>query len=148
MDFCAEAKRAGRKVVFTNGCFDIVHRGHVEYLKSAAKLGDVLIVGINTDSSVKKIKSRGRPIMNEEDRAAIVAALKPVDAVCLFEEETPLELIKSLKPDVLVKGSEYAVKDIVGYDQVVKAGGKVVPILMVQGKSTSDIVRKIKELEE
>lgn len=86
--------------------------------------------------------------MNEEDRAAIVAALKPVDAVCLFEEETPLELIKSLKPDVLVKGSEYAVKDIVGYDQVVKAGGKVVPILMVQGKSTSDIVRKIKELEE
>lgn len=148
MDFCAEAKRAGRKVVFTNGCFDIVHRGHVEYLKSAAKLGGVLIVGINTDSSVKKIKSRGRPIMNEEDRAAIVAALKPVDAVCLFEEETPLELIKSLKPDVLVKGSEYAVKDIVGYDQVVKAGGKVVPILMVQGKSTSDIVRKIKELEE
>lgn len=148
MDFCAEAKRAGRKVVFTNGCFDIVHRGHVEYLKSAAKLGDVLIVGINTDSSVKKIKSRGRPIMNEEDRAAIVAAFKPVDAVCLFEEETPLELIKSLKPDVLVKGSEYAVKDIVGYDQVVKAGGKVVPIQMVQGKSTSDIVRKIKELEE
>lgn len=147
MDFCAEAKRAGRKVVFTNGCFDIVHRGHVEYLKSAAELGDVLIVGINTDSSVKKIKSRGRPIMNEEDRAVIVAALKPVDAVCLFEEETPLELIKTLKPDVLVKGSEYALKDIVGYDQVVKAGGKVVPIQMVQGKSTSDIVRKIKELE-
>ena len=141
--FRGKAKIKGRKVVFTNGCFDILHRGHVELLEKAKRLGDFLIVALNSDSSMKKIKGDKRPILDENDRAYILASLKCVDAVCLFDEETPVEIINKLKPDVLVKGGDYKINEIVGREDVYKVGGEVVTIPLVEGKSTKEIIKKI-----
>ena len=124
-DLSAAAERwrvDGKIVVFTNGCFDIVHRGHVEYLAKTKNLGDVLVLGLNSDQSVKKLKGSGRPYVPQGDRAYILSQLISVDAVCIFEEETPLKLIKSVKPDVLVKGGDYSLDKIVGKEEVEKTG--------------------------
>lgn len=132
----------GLKVVFTNGCFDILHRGHVEYLSKAADMGDVLVVGLNTDVSVKRLKGEGRPFNNEEARALVLASLCFVDAVVLFDEDTPYELIKAIRPDVLVKGSDYKPEEIVGHDIVTSYGGKVVTVPLVEGYSTTEILHR------
>jgi D-beta-D-heptose 7-phosphate kinase/D-beta-D-heptose 1-phosphate adenosyltransferase len=138
-----KAREQNKKVVFTNGCFDLLHRGHIEYLKKAKRLGDILIVGLNSDSSVKKIKGEGRPIQGQADRAVILASLYLVDYVCIFNELTPLKLISKLIPDILVKGGDWKVKDIVGKDIVESHGGKVLSIKMVKGKSTRNIIQTI-----
>ena len=138
-------KRDKRKVVFTNGCFDIVHRGHVEYLTKAKALGDVLFVGINTDASVRRLKGATRPIICQDDRAFVLAALRVVDYVCLFDEDTPHELIKAVVPDVLVKGSDWTIDSIVGKDIVEMAGGTVQTIDFVPNRSTTDIIKKIED---
>jgi D-glycero-beta-D-manno-heptose 1-phosphate adenylyltransferase len=129
-----------KKVVFTNGCFDILHRGHIEYLSKARDLGDVLVVGLNTDSSVKRIKGENRPVQDEASRAQILASLRFVEAVILFDEDTPYELISLIKPDVLVKGGDYTEETIVGADIVRANGGDVVTIPVVEGYSTSKIL--------
>ncbi len=134
-----------KEVVFTNGCFDILHRGHVEYLSHARDLGDKLILGLNTDASVKRLgKSPERPINSQETRATILAALECVDAIILFDEDTPFELIDFVQPDVLVKGSDYKAEDIVGYDIVTAKGGKVITIQLVDGFSTTKLIEKMK----
>jgi rfaE bifunctional protein nucleotidyltransferase chain/domain len=138
-----KAKKEDKKVVFTNGCFDLLHRGHIEYLKKAKRLGDILIVGLNSDSSVRKIKGQGRPIQKQADRAAILASLYFVNYVCIFSELTPLKLISALIPDILVKGGDWKVKDIVGKEIVESHGGKVLSIKMVKGKSTRNIIQTI-----
>ncbi|HEX9917015.1 MAG TPA: D-glycero-beta-D-manno-heptose 1-phosphate adenylyltransferase [candidate division Zixibacteria bacterium] len=138
-----KARKARKRIVFTNGCFDILHRGHIDFLKKAKRLGDILIVGLNTDSSVKKIKGKQRPIISQNDRAEILANLLPVDYVCLFHEETPRRLISALMPDVLVKGRDYKKRGIVGKDIVELSGGKVVRIKLVQGKSTKHIINTV-----
>ncbi len=135
-------KNKNLKIVFTNGCFDLLHIGHVRYLEEAASLGDVLIVGINTDASVQKLKGPTRPIQNENDRAEILASLKSVQHTILFGEETPLELIQKIKPDVLVKGGDWAIPQIVGSDFVLKNGGKVQSLQFVDGKSTTSLIQK------
>jgi D-glycero-beta-D-manno-heptose 1-phosphate adenylyltransferase len=133
------------KLVFTNGCFDILHLGHVDYLEKARKLGDRLILGLNTDASVRRQeKGSERPLQDEQARARIIASLEFVDAVCLFDEDTPLELIKAIRPDILVKGDDYAIDDIVGAKEVQSWGGEVMTIPLVQGYSTTQIVNKIK----
>ena len=132
-----------KTIVFTNGCFDILHRGHIEYLSKAANNGDMLIVGVNTDKSVKKIKGSGRPYQDQKSRALVLASLHFVTAVILFNEETPYELIKLIQPDVLVKGGDYKPEEIVGYDIVKAKGGKVVTIDYTNGYSTSSILEKV-----
>ncbi len=139
-------KRENKKVVFTNGVFDILHRGHVEYLEVAWLKGDCLIVGLNSDISVRKIKQKGRPIVSEYDRALVLAALTFVDYICLFDEETPADLINTLIPDVLVKGGDYKIDDIVGREVVEKNGGEVVTIPLTPNRSTTDIIDKIAQL--
>lgn len=134
-----------QKVVFTNGCFDILHLGHVDYLEKAASKGNKLIVALNTDASVSKLKGPTRPINNEIARARIMAALSFVDAVVFFSEDTPLSLIKRLKPNVLVKGSDYTISNIVGADIVMENGGKVETIELVDGYSTTNIINKINQ---
>ncbi|HID95157.1 MAG TPA: D-glycero-beta-D-manno-heptose 1-phosphate adenylyltransferase [Candidatus Latescibacteria bacterium] len=138
-------KSEGKRVIFTNGCFDILHRGHVHYLKKAKARGDVLIVGLNSDSSVRRLKGEGRPIIPEEDRAAVLAGLEAVDYVCIFEEETPARLISKLVPDLLVKGSDWAPDQIVGRDTVTSAGGEVLTIDELPSISTSSIIERIVE---
>lgn len=138
-------RREKKKVVFTNGCFDIIHRGHVEYLAKAKSLGDILVVGMNTDPSVKKIKGNNRPIISQEDRAYIVSHLAVVDYVCLFEEETPMNLIRTLVPDILIKGSDWKTDAIVGKDIVEQAGGYVATVDCVPHKSTTAIIQRIVE---
>jgi len=133
-----------QKIVFTNGCFDILHRGHVEYLAQAASHGDVLVVGLNTDNSVKRIKGDTRPVQDEYARAMLMASLSFVSAVIFFDEDTPYELIKKVQPDVLVKGSDYKIEDIVGYDIVKAKGGDVVTIDFIDGYSTTSIIEKLK----
>jgi rfaE bifunctional protein nucleotidyltransferase chain/domain len=140
---CRQLKKAGKTVVFTNGCFDILHRGHVDYLSKARSLGDILIVGVNTDASVRRLKGDNRPIVQEEDRAAVLAALGVVDYVCLFDEDTPYELIRALVPDILVKGADWSVGDIVGKDIVEAAGGTVHTIEFLPNRSTTNIIQKI-----
>jgi rfaE bifunctional protein nucleotidyltransferase chain/domain len=131
--------------VFTNGVFDIVHRGHVSYLSRARGLGDALIVGVNTDASARRLgKGAGRPLNGESDRALVVAALECVDGVCLFDEDTPRELVTELLPDVLVKGSDYQISEIVGRAEVEAAGGHVVLVPFLEGYSTTDLVRRIR----
>lgn len=137
-------KFKGKRIVFTNGCFDIVHLGHVDYLSKAADLGDVLIIGVNTDTSVRKLKGPNRPVNNEHARASLLASMFFVSGVILFEEDTPYELIKTIHPDILVKGSDYKAEDIVGYDIVTAKGGKVVTIDFLEGYSTSGIIQKNK----
>jgi rfaE bifunctional protein nucleotidyltransferase chain/domain len=135
---------AGYKIVFTNGCFDILHRGHVEYLCHARDLGDKLVLGLNTDSSVKRLgKSPERPVNDEQTRATILAALACIDAIILFDEDTPYELISFVQPDVLVKGNDYKAEEIVGYDIVSAKGGKVMTIPLVQGFSTTKLIEKL-----
>ncbi len=136
----------GRKVVFTNGCFDILHHGHLQLLATAADFGDVLIVGVNSDNSVKRLKGEERPVYHEQDRLFQLASLMHVDAVCLFDEDTPEELIKALRPDVLVKGGDYTIDTIVGADFVIANGGKVEIVPFVEGYSTSSVISKIKKL--
>lgn len=134
-----------KKIVFTNGCFDILHPGHVYYLNQAKSLGDVLIVGLNSDDSVRRLnKGAERPIHPQEERAKVLASLLCVDYVCIFQEDTPLELIKIVKPDVLVKGGDYTIDKIVGADIVLQNGGKVEIIPLLEGYSTTNIVRKLK----
>ncbi|MBT8377754.1 MAG: D-glycero-beta-D-manno-heptose 1-phosphate adenylyltransferase [Ignavibacteria bacterium] len=136
-------KAENKKVVFTNGCFDLIHAGHVDYLSKAKALGDVLIVGLNTDDSVKKIKGNKRPILKENERAFILSNLKPVDHVVFFEEDTPKKLISELIPDILVKGADWDLEKIVGRDIVEKNGGEVKTIEFVNDQSTSRIIELI-----
>ncbi len=138
-------KKEGKKIVFTNGCFDILHRGHIEYLSKAKELGDVLIVGLNSDSSVRQIKGEGRPIIPQEDRAIILASLHFVDYVVIFEEPTPYELISKIVPDVLVKGSDWSPENVVGRDIVEANGGKVVLIELTPNRSTTNIIKTVLE---
>ena len=140
-----QAKAAGKKVVFTNGVFDLLHRGHVEYLEKARELGDLLVIGLNSDASVQRIKGPRRPLCSQEDRAAVLSALACVDHIVLFDEDTPQKLIEALIPDILVKGADYSVEQIVGADVVLKNGGKVLPIELTPGKSTSGLISKIVE---
>jgi rfaE bifunctional protein nucleotidyltransferase chain/domain len=133
-------------IVFTNGCFDILHQGHVDYLSKAADLGTRLVVGVNTDDSVKRLgKDANRPIQDEQSRAIIIAALRFVDLVVLFGEDTPLDLIGEIQPQVLVKGSDYKIEEIVGYESVIKSGGNVVAIDFLKGFSTTKIVEKARK---
>lgn len=136
----------GKKIVFTNGVFDILHKGHVDYLNRAKVLGDVLVVGINSDVSVKRIKGVNRPIIPQSDRAYLVSNLKSVDYVCIFDEDTPYETIRLLKPDLLVKGADWKIEDVVGRDIVEGRGGKVVTMQYLEGKSTTNIIKKILEV--
>lgn len=137
-----DLKKSGKRIVFTNGCFDLLHIGHVRYLEQAKALGDVLIVGINTDASVQTLKGPTRPIQNENDRAEILASLKAVDHTVLFGEDTPINLIKKVKPDVLVKGGDWKIEQIVGWDFVQSYGGQVKSLQFVQGRSTTNIIEK------
>lgn len=136
-------KQAGKSVIFTNGVFDILHRGHVEYLSKAKAMGDILIIGLNTDASVKRNKGPLRPVVNEQDRAFVLSALASVDAVCLFDEDVPFNIISTLLPDVLVKGADYTLDTIVGRDVVEQSGGTVRTIEFVPERSTSNIVDTI-----
>lgn len=136
-------RQAGQRLVFTNGCFDILHRGHVEYLQQARTHGDILVVGLNSDESVARLKGEGRPIVPQEDRAAILAALACVDYVVYFAQDTPDELIRALAPEVLVKGADYQIIEIVGHDVVQAAGGQVVRIPLTPGRATRDIITTI-----
>jgi rfaE bifunctional protein nucleotidyltransferase chain/domain len=138
-------KAEKKRIVFTNGVFDIIHRGHVEYLNEAKKLGDILIVGLNSDSSVKIIKGSSRPINNERDRAYVLSNVKSVDYVVIFEEDTPYNLIKHILPEVLVKGGDWKAKDIVGSDVVLQSGGKVLSLKYTNDYSTTSIINKITE---
>lgn len=141
------SKEEGKKIVFTNGCFDLIHVGHVRYLEKTKKLGDILIVGMNSDSSVRTIKGDSRPIIPEAERAEVLAALQCVDFVVIFDEPDPLSLISSLKPDVLVKGGDWSKDAIIGREVVESAGGRVILIPEIEGASTSNIIRKIAKME-
>jgi D-beta-D-heptose 7-phosphate kinase/D-beta-D-heptose 1-phosphate adenosyltransferase len=141
-----ELKKNGRRIVFTNGCFDLLHRGHIEYLAKAKSLGDILIVGLNADDSVRRLKGPNRPITPLEDRAAILAALAVVDYVCIFDEDTPYELIRAVVPDILVKGADWTVDDVVGKDIVEAAGGSVHTIEFLPNRSTTNIIQKIAQI--
>lgn len=136
-------KGSGKKIVFTNGCFDLLHYGHIKYLEEAKAKGDILIVAINSDASVKKIKGKKRPIINEKDRIRQIAALGCVDYVVLFKEDTPLKTIKSIQPDVLVKGADWNKNSIVGRDIVLNRGGRVLTIKLAKGRSTTNLIKKI-----
>jgi len=138
-----EARRKGMKIVFTNGVFDILHVGHLEYLTKSKKLADLLIVGVNSDSSAKLLKIEGRPLNGDSDRAELLSGMECVDAIVIFSEETPLELIKILKPDFLVKGSDYSLDKIVGREFVESYGGEVLSIPIKSGYSTSSLIEKI-----
>lgn len=145
-DFFAwnDLKRQGRKIVFTNGCFDVLHFGHVHYLLQAKELGDVLVVGLNSDDSVRRLKGPTRPVNGEKERAFVLAALACVDYVVVFDEDTPKELIETVRPDVLVKGGDYTLDNIVGADFVMQNGGIVTTIPFVEGFSSTWIIEKLK----
>lgn len=132
-------------LVFTNGCFDLLHRGHAAYLAAAAREGDRLVVGLNSDDSVRRLKGPGRPVQPEEDRAYLLASLRAVDAVTVFGEDTPLALVEALEPDVLVKGDDYAPDEVVGREEVEAAGGRLVLVPLEPGRSTSGLLRRIRE---
>ncbi|PLX99362.1 MAG: bifunctional heptose 7-phosphate kinase/heptose 1-phosphate adenyltransferase [Desulfuromonas sp.] len=139
-----EQERAGgRKIVFTNGCFDLLHVGHVKYLQKARKLGDLLVLGLNSDESIRRLKGKNRPLICEDERAHILAALDCIDHVVLFSEDTPYELIAAIKPDILAKGEDYAVEDVVGRDVVESYGGRVELVTFEEGKSTTNIIKKV-----
>jgi len=138
--------RPHRKVVFTNGCFDILHYGHVKYLQSAKSKGDLLVVGLNSDRSVRRLKGDDRPINREKDRAAILGALSCVDYIVIFDNDTPLKLIETLKPHVLVKGADWPKKKIIGSDIVLGRGGEILTIPVVKNRSTTNLINKIRNL--
>ena len=140
-------KATQKKIVFTNGCFDILHLGHIDYLEKARALGDILMIGVNTDKSVSRIKGPARPINDEYFRLRMLSALGFVDAVTLFDESTPLQLIKRVLPDILVKGKDYEVSNIVGAETVINAGGKVETIELVDGYSTTNMIEKIRTIK-
>lgn len=140
------ARADGNVVVFTNGCFDILHRGHVQYLEKARSLGDILVVGLNSDSSVKRVKGPERPIYSETDRAFVLAGLRAISYIVVFDEDTPLDLINSLRPDILVKGGDWCEEDIVGAREVKEWGGKVKTIEYLEGYSTSGFIDKLNNL--
>ncbi len=142
-EVCRELKKSGKKIVFTNGCFDVLHSGHTKYLSESKKLGDILVIGLNSDNSVKRLKGENRPINNELDRAEVLSSLASVDFVSIFDEDTPFELIKCVTPDVLTKGGDYNPKNIVGADYVISNGGELVIINLVEGKSSSSIINKM-----
>ena len=139
-------KRKNKKIVFTNGCFDLLHVGHVSYLEKARSLGDILVLGLNSDSSVKSLKGKKRPVVSQKDRAKVLSALTFVDFVVIFSSLTPINLIKAIQPDVLVKGGDWKVKDIVGYDIVKSYGGKVKSLPYIKGFSTKGLISRIKSL--
>jgi rfaE bifunctional protein nucleotidyltransferase chain/domain len=136
-------RREGRRVVFTNGCFDLIHPGHVKYLQEARRLGDALIVALNSDRSVRELKGEKRPILDQNERADVMAALSCVDYVTIFDEPTPREIIAALLPDVLVKGGDWDVERIVGRDEVEAAGGEVLSLPFIEGCSTTDVIERI-----
>ncbi len=139
-------KALNKKIVFTNGCFDIIHAGHVSYLKKAKQLGDILIVGLNSDKSIRLIKGEKRPINNQDDRACVLSAFYFVDYIVVFDQDTPYELIKAIQPDILVKGADWQGKHIVGQDLVEKSNGKVVLIDYLKNKSTTAVIDKILDI--
>jgi D-beta-D-heptose 7-phosphate kinase/D-beta-D-heptose 1-phosphate adenosyltransferase len=138
------ARNRKKIIVFTNGCFDILHRGHIELLREAKAFGDILVVGLNSDASVRRLKGRGRPLVGEKDRAFVLAALEVVDRVVIFGEDTPLEAICALEPDVLVKGAEYGREEIVGASIVEERGGRVKRVSMRKGFSTTSLIEKVR----
>jgi len=138
-------RRAGKKIVFTNGCFDIIHAGHVQYLAEAAALGDVLIMGLNSDASVKRLKGEERPINCQQDRKVVLEALSSIDLVFIFDEDTPYDLINAIKPNILVKGGDWTPDQIVGSDLVLAKGGEVKSLSFKPGNSTTSIVEKLKK---
>ncbi|WP_297453844.1 D-glycero-beta-D-manno-heptose 1-phosphate adenylyltransferase [Persephonella sp.] len=145
MEIINRWKKEGKKIVFTNGCFDIIHAGHVDYLEKAKALGDVLVVGLNSDESIRRIKGKDRPVNIQEHRKRVLEALKPVDLVIIFEEDTPERLIKEIKPDVLVKGGDWSIENIVGADFVKSYGGEVKTIDFVYDISTTKIIEKARK---
>ena len=142
-----QLRNQGKELVFTNGCFDLIHAGHIHLLKKARAQGDALFVGLNSDESIQRIKSADRPIMPQEDRITLLKAIQYVDDVILFDEDTPRRLIQELQPDVLVKGADYALDEIVGADWVEKHGGRVHRVPLVEGRGTTEIIKSIQELE-
>lgn len=147
--FIDTQRQSGKKrIVFTNGCFDILHRGHVDLLEKARTLGDYLILGLNSDDSIRRLKGSGRPLVVQADRAFILSRLKAVDAVCIFDEDTPLKLIKLIHPDVLVKGGDYSIETIVGHEIVQAYGGLVKTIPLVDGHSTTTILERIIDIKK
>ena len=140
---CARLRREGKRIVFTNGCFDILHAGHAQYLQKAASLGDMLFVGLNSDASVRRLKGEARPVQKASDRAYLLASLACVSYVAIFSEDTPLGLIRDVSPHVLVKGGDWKNKDIVGADLVRKSGGKVATIRFLPGRSTTSILARV-----
>lgn len=145
-EIAEKAKKSGKKMVFSNGCFDIVHHGHVDYLSKAADFGDTLLIGLNTDDSVRRLKGKDRPLNPQNSRALLLAAMQFVDYVVSFDEDTPYELIKTVQPDILVKGNDYKAEDVVGYDVVTARGGDVKTVDLVDGFSTSGIIERIKKI--
>jgi rfaE bifunctional protein nucleotidyltransferase chain/domain len=143
----SEWKKKGKKIVFSNGCFDIIHAGHVDYLEKAKEKGDYLSVGLNTDRSVARLKGKDRPIVDELSRSRVLAALEFVDVVVLFDADTPYELIKTILPDIMVKGKDYDISNIIGADLVLKNGGKVETIELTEGLSTTNVIIKIKKIK-
>ena len=143
-NFCSLLKESGKKVVFTNGCFDIVHSGHIHILKEAKKQGDILILGLNSDSSIKRLKGETRPIFKEEERLELLSSFEFIDYIVLFDEDTPLEVIKLIRPDVLVKGADYKDKYVVGTNEIKEYGGELVLVDLVEGRSTTNVIEKLK----
>jgi rfaE bifunctional protein nucleotidyltransferase chain/domain len=141
-------RKEGKRIVFTNGCFDIIHRGHIEYLRYAKSYGDILILGLNSDRSVRALKGAKRPYNNEDDRAFILSQLVSVDAVCIFDEDTPNRLLENIKPDILVKGGDYTVETVVGREIVEGYGGEVKTVPLIKGKSTTSLIDKITDFED
>ncbi|MCK4311312.1 MAG: D-glycero-beta-D-manno-heptose 1-phosphate adenylyltransferase [Candidatus Cloacimonetes bacterium] len=139
-------KASGKKIVFTNGCFDIIHAGHIKYLYEASELGDILIIGLNSDASAKRLKGKNRPINSELDRATVLSSLTVIDYIIIFQEDTPYKLIKHIKPDILVKGGDWKPEEIVGSDIVMKNGGIVKSLIFKEGFSTTDLIEKIKKI--
>ena len=139
-----QLRRCGKRIVFTNGCFDILHAGHVQYLKKAKQFGDLLIVGLNSDRSTRKLKGPGRPINSEKDRAHVLGALSYVDYVAIFDEDTPLELIKAIQPHVLVKGADWPLHSIAGRREMLNWGGEIRRVRLLEGRSTTAILKKAK----
>lgn len=138
-------RRKGKTVAFTNGCFDLLHAGHLDYLERTKRLADVLIVGLNTDASVRRLKGPGRPVVSEKERARLVAALKPVDFVTLFAESTPIRVIRAIHPEVLAKGADWKGKEVVGQKEVESWGGRVVLLPYLKGHSTTDLIRRVED---